>query len=144
MSDADAVAPTLAQIEAAARRLAPYIEHTPVFHWTGPQSGALFGADTVSLAREMVASGLRSRITCVNPAVLDRSFAGREFDAALLRDLPDTIDPCGERGEFHTFAYAGPMFARPIPIESGVVVERDGFVFADVLPAGFHTARAVT
>ena len=95
----------------------------------------LFGADTVSLAREMVASGLRARITCVNPAVLDRSFAGREFDAALLRDLPDTIDPCGERGEFHTFAYAGPMFARPISIESGVVVERDGFVFADLVAA---------
>ena len=94
----------------------------------------LFGADTVALAREMVASGLRARITCVNPAVLDRSFAGREFDAALLRDLPATVDPCGERGEFHTFAYAGPMFAQPIPIDCGVIVERDGFVFADLLP----------
>jgi uncharacterized protein (TIGR00290 family) len=94
----------------------------------------LFGADTASLAREMVASGLRARITCVNPAVLDRSFAGREFDAALLRDLPEAIDPCGERGEFHSFAYAGPMFAAPIPIESGIVVERDGFVFADLVP----------
>jgi len=93
----------------------------------------LFGADTVSLAREMVASGLGARITCVNPAVLDRSFAGREFDEALLRDLPETVDPCGERGEFHTFAYAGPMFGIPIPIEDGVVVERDGFVFADLL-----------
>jgi diphthamide synthase (EF-2-diphthine--ammonia ligase) len=82
----------------------------------------------------MVASGLRARITCVNPAVLDRSFAGREFDASLLHDLPEAIDPCGERGEFHTFAYAGPMFARPIPIESGIVVERDGFVFADLVP----------
>jgi uncharacterized protein (TIGR00290 family) len=96
----------------------------------------LFGSDTVSLARDMVGSGLRARLTCVNPAVLDRSFAGREFDAALLRDLPDTIDPCGERGEFHTFAYAGPMFSQPLPIESGVVVERDGFVFADVMKAG--------
>jgi uncharacterized protein (TIGR00290 family) len=93
----------------------------------------LFGADTVSLARDMVANGLRARITCVNPAVLDRSFAGREFDAALLRDLPETIDRCGERGEFHTFAYAGPMFSQAIPIESGVVVERDGFVFADLV-----------
>jgi uncharacterized protein (TIGR00290 family) len=96
----------------------------------------LFGSDTVSLARDMVGSGLRARLTCVNPAVLDRSFAGREFDAALLRDLPDTIDPCGERGEFHTFAYAGPMFSQPLPIEGGVVVERDGFVFADVMKAG--------
>lgn len=96
----------------------------------------LFGSDTVSLAHDMVGSGLRARLTCVNPAVLDRSFAGREFDAALLRDLPDTIDPCGERGEFHTFAYAGPMFSQLIPIESGVVVERDGFVFADVMKAG--------
>ena len=93
----------------------------------------LFGADTVSLAREMVASGLRARITCVNPAVLDRSFAGREFDEALLRDLPETVDRCGERGEFHTFAYAGPMFEKPIPIESGIVIERDGFVFADLV-----------
>lgn len=92
----------------------------------------LFGADTAALAREMVASGLAARITCVNPAVLDRRFAGRDFDAALLADLPPNIDPCGERGEFHTCAYAGPMFKRAIPIDSGVVVERDGFVFADV------------
>jgi uncharacterized protein (TIGR00290 family) len=94
----------------------------------------LFGADTAALAGEMISSGLRARITCVNPTVLDRSFAGREFDAALLRDLPDTVDPCGERGEFHTFAYAGPMFVTAIPIESGIVVERDGFVFADLVP----------
>jgi len=96
----------------------------------------LFGADTTALARDMIASGLAARITCLNPAVLDRSFAGREFDAALIRDLPETIDPCGERGEFHTFAYAGPMFSQPIPIESGVVVERDGFVFADLVKTG--------
>jgi uncharacterized protein (TIGR00290 family) len=96
----------------------------------------LFGADTIALARDMIASGLAARITCVNPAVLDRSFAGREFDAALIRDLPSTVDPCGERGEFHTFAYAGPMFSEPIPIESGMVVERDGFVFADLMKTG--------
>ena len=92
----------------------------------------LFGADTASLAREMTNAGLRARITCVDPRVLDRGFAGREFDAALLTELPSTVDPCGERGEFHTFAYAGPMFRYPIAIESGVVVEREGFVFADV------------
>ena len=102
----------------------------------------LFGADTIALARDMIASGLAARITCVNPAVLDRSFAGREFDAALIRDLPSTVDPCGERGEFHTFAYAGPMFSQPIPIASGVVVERDGFVFADLVLAGLQTAAS--
>ena len=89
-------------------------------------------ADTPRLAREMVASGLGARITCVNPKVIDRSFAGREFDASLLDDLPPSVDPCGERGEFHTFAYKGPMFAREIPIETGITVERDGFVFTDL------------
>lgn len=95
----------------------------------------LFGAETAGLARDMVASGLRARLTCVDPRVLDRRFAGREFDAVLLSELPPEIDPCGERGEFHTFAYDGPMFSRPIPVENGVVVERDGFVFADLTAA---------
>jgi uncharacterized protein (TIGR00290 family) len=93
----------------------------------------LFGADTTALARQMIASGLKARITCINPKLLERSFAGREFDTSLLHDLPAGIDPCGERGEFHTFAYSGPMFSRPIPIEGGIVVERDGFVFADLV-----------
>jgi uncharacterized protein (TIGR00290 family) len=92
----------------------------------------LFGADTAALARDMIAGGLRARITCLNPKVLDRTFAGREFDAALLSDLPATIDPCGERGEFHTCAYAGPMFNHPLPIETGITVERDGYVFTDL------------
>ena len=99
----------------------------------------LFGADTGALARTMVAGGLHARLTCVNPKVVDRRFAGREFDSALLDELPSSVDPCGERGEFHSFAYAGPMFAKPIAIASGEVVERDGFVFADVLPASAMT-----
>jgi uncharacterized protein (TIGR00290 family) len=100
---------------------------TPIF--------PLFGADTRTLAQDMVAAGLRSRLTCVDPAQLDRSFAGREFDAQLLRDLPASVDPCGERGEFHSFAYKGPMFAREVPVTLGVIVERDGFVFADLVMA---------
>ena len=99
---------------------------TPIF--------PLFGLDTAQLAREMIAGGLKARLTCVNPKVLDRNFAGRDFDESLLDELPPSVDPCGERGEFHSFAYAGPMFSAPIPILSGEIVERDGFVFADVLP----------
>jgi uncharacterized protein (TIGR00290 family) len=94
----------------------------------------LLGRETGALAREMIAGGLRARLTCVDPRHLDRSFAGRDFDADLLASLPPPVDPCGERGEFHSFAYAGPMFTRPIPIVSGSVVERGGCVFADVLP----------
>ncbi len=101
----------------------------------------LFGADTAQLARDMIAGGLKARLTCVNPKVLDATFAGRDFDAALLRELPSSVDPCGERGEFHSFAYDGPMFSRAIPIASGEVVERDGFVFADVLPMTRSTPR---
>lgn len=98
---------------------------TPIF--------PLFGSDTAALARTMIAGGLRARITCVNPEVLDPSFAGREFDARLLDDLPPSVDPCAERGEFHTCAYAGPMFGEPLPIETGVIVKRDGYVFCDLL-----------
>jgi uncharacterized protein (TIGR00290 family) len=94
----------------------------------------LWGRDTRALAEEMIAAGLRAVLTCVDPRVLPAAFAGRSFDAALLRDLPLGVDPCGEKGEFHSFAWDGPVFRRPVPVRVGAVVERDGFVFADVLP----------
>ena len=93
----------------------------------------LWDLPTDSLAREMLASGLKARITCVDPSKIDRSFAGRDFDASLLSDLPPCADPCGENGEFHTFAWDSPAFRRPIEIQAGEIVERDGFVFADVM-----------
>ncbi|MGA8109239.1 MAG: ATP-binding protein [Acidobacteriaceae bacterium] len=92
----------------------------------------VWGLDTHQLARDMIAAGLRARIVCVDPRKLPREFAGRDFDADFLRDLPAGVDPCGENGEFHSVVYAGPMFREPIAIESGEVVDRDGFVFADV------------
>lgn len=94
----------------------------------------LWGKPTAELAREMIHGGLQARLTCVDPRVMPRELCGRAFDEALLRDLPDGVDPCGERGEFHSFVHAGPMFSGPIPIEPGEVVERDGFVFADLRP----------
>jgi len=94
----------------------------------------LWGRDTGALAGEMVASGVRAAITCVDPKQLSPAFAGRTFDAALLEELPPGVDPCGEKGEFHTFAFAGPMFRWPIRVRPGEIVERDGFVFADLLP----------
>jgi uncharacterized protein (TIGR00290 family) len=95
----------------------------------------LWGIPTAQLADEMIDGGLRAILTCVNPKHLDRSFAGREFNRALLRDFPTGIDPCGERGEFHSFAYAGPMYAESVAVTPGDVVDRDGFVFADVSSA---------
>ncbi len=92
----------------------------------------LWGQPTGNLADRMVAAGLRAYLTCVDPAQLSQAFAGRTFDEWLLKDLPSSVDPCGERGEFHTFAYAGPMFDRSIPIVPGEVITRDGFVFADL------------
>ena len=87
---------------------------------------------TKELAEEMVTAGLQARLTCVDPRKLDRTFAGRVFDRSLLADLPTSVDPCGENGEFHSFAFAGPMFQHPIPNQLGEIVDRDGFVFADV------------
>lgn len=94
----------------------------------------LWGRPTAGLAREMIAGGLKATLTCVDPGVLDGAFAGRAFDGSLLADLPPGVDPCGERGEFHSFAWAGPMFRGPVPVQPGEVVTRDGFVFADLLP----------
>lgn len=94
----------------------------------------LWQRDTHALARDMIAAGLRAHLTCVDPARLPSSFAGRMFDARLLADLPAGIDPCGENGEFHTCVTAGPMFQHALAVEPGAIVERDGFVFADLLP----------
>lgn len=99
---------------------------TPVFPlWQKP---------TRELAKEMIAGGLRAYLTCVDPRKLDRRFAGRALDARLLAELPASVDPCGENGEFHTCVVAGPMFRAPIAVEAGEIVTRDGFVFADFLP----------
>ena len=94
----------------------------------------LWGRNTRDLVCEMIDGGLRARIVCLDPSKMPADFAGRDLDRALLRRLPDTVDPCGENGEFHTFAYAGPMFRDPISIGSGECVTRDGFVFADMIP----------
>jgi uncharacterized protein (TIGR00290 family) len=90
--------------------------------------------DTPALARAMIAAGFKATLACIDPRHLPPSFAGREFDLELLADLPPAVDPCGERGEFHTFCHAGPVFDRPIAVRAGDVVERDGFWFADLLP----------
>jgi uncharacterized protein (TIGR00290 family) len=92
----------------------------------------LWGEPTDVLAREMLDAGVRAVLTCVDPARLPAEFAGREYDASLLADLPAGVDPCGERGEFHTFVWDGPGFSSAIPVVRGDVVERDGFVFCDV------------
>ena len=102
----------------------------------------LWGLETGRLAREMIAGGLEAYVTCVDPRKLPKTFAGRRFDLGLLADLPAGVDPCAENGEFHTFAWAGPMFRAPVPIERGAVEERGGFAFADLLPAGSPPCRS--
>jgi len=92
----------------------------------------LWGRPTGALAREMIDAGLDTRLVALDPRKLSREFAGRRFDRRLLDELPADVDPCGERGEFHTCVVAGPMFASPLPVVPGEVVERDGFVFADL------------
>lgn len=99
---------------------------TPIF--------PVWGLPTRALAQEMIAAGVRAKLTCIDTEKLDGSFAGREFDEALLAALPDTADPCGERGEFHSFVYAGPMLGKVLPISTGEKVIRDHFVFTDLIP----------
>ncbi|HZD52114.1 MAG TPA: hypothetical protein VE175_03650 [Woeseiaceae bacterium] len=93
----------------------------------------IWGSDTSELAEQMVDAGLRAHITCLDPRTMPRRFAGRVFDRTLLGELPPDVDPCGENGEFHTFAFAGPMFRHPVEVRTGETVERDGFVFTDLL-----------
>jgi uncharacterized protein (TIGR00290 family) len=93
-----------------------------------------WGLSTPQLARDMIATGVRAHLTCIDPRQLDRHFAGRVFDEELLAELPETVDPCGERGEFHTFVSASPAFSRSIEVRAGEIVERDDFVYADLLP----------
>jgi uncharacterized protein (TIGR00290 family) len=95
----------------------------------------LWGLPTTELAEEMIAAGVQAKLTCVDPRQLNPGFAGRDFDTALLQDLPSGVDRCGENGEFHTFVYAAPVFREPIAVKSGDIVERDGFVFSDVTNA---------
>ena len=95
----------------------------------------LWGRPTPALAQEMIDGGLEAWLTCVDPRVMPREFAGRRFEHQLLESLPPGVDPCGERGEFHTCVVAGPMFDRRIDVDTGEVVERDGFVFADLVPS---------
>jgi uncharacterized protein (TIGR00290 family) len=95
----------------------------------------LWGTDTLTLAAQMIGAGLEAKITCVDQRVLSPAFAGRSYDADLLSELPDGIDPCGERGEFHTCVVAGPMFEKRIDVVAGEIVVRGDFVFADLVPA---------
>jgi uncharacterized protein (TIGR00290 family) len=95
----------------------------------------LWRRDTSELAREFISAGFEAIIVCLDPSTLDPSFAGRPYDEQLLADLPPSVDPCGENGEFHTFVHAGPIFTGPIACSTGEIVERDGFVFCDLTPA---------
>jgi uncharacterized protein (TIGR00290 family) len=102
----------------------------------------LWQIPTHELARDMIAAGLRAKVVCVDRNQLPASFAGRDFDESLLRELPGNVDPCGERGEFHTCAYAGPMFAHPIVLTQGEVVHRGAFVYADFVLAQSESVPA--
>jgi uncharacterized protein (TIGR00290 family) len=103
----------------------------------------LWQLPTPALAAEMIAAGVRAKITCLDPTKLDRSFAGRDFDSSFLNDIPGTVDPCGENGEFHTFVYESPVFRHAIPVKTGEIVERDSFVFTDVYSVA-HRPLSIT
>ena len=94
----------------------------------------IWGIPTDQLAHEIIDGGFEAYLTCIDPTKLDTSFAGRKYDKSLLTDLPADVDPCGEKGEFHTFVFNGPNFAGPIACHVGETIERDGFYFADVVP----------
>ena len=100
----------------------------------------LWKRDTRELIHSFHAAGFRAVTACVDPRVLHSSFAGRELDQSFFSDLPSSVDPCGENGEFHTFVFDGPIFSRPVEFTSGAVVERDSFVFCDLLPGNSQAA----
>jgi uncharacterized protein (TIGR00290 family) len=124
----------LADVRAYRERLVSGTGLRPVF--------PLWGKPTVDLAQRFVSSGFRAVLVCVDPRQIDVSHCGADFDEALLRALPESADPCGERGEFHTFVYDGPMFRQPIAAQRGVVVEREGFFYCDLLLAGADIASS--
>ena len=104
----------------------------------------VWGIPTRELAEQMIDSGLRAKLACIDTKQISADFAGRDFDAQLLSELPASADPCGENGEFHSFVYGGPMFNQPVAVEAGEVVTRDQFVYADLLPASAKRAPAGT
>jgi uncharacterized protein (TIGR00290 family) len=95
----------------------------------------LWGKNTKDLSKEMLTAGLRTQITCINPEQIPEKFAGADYNSEFLKEIPGTVDPCGENGEFHSFAFAGPMFRNEIKIKIGKTVNREGFIFTDILPA---------
>ena len=120
----------LADVRAYRERVLPALGWTPLF--------PLWGMDTAALASEFVRAGYRAILTCVDTTQLAPEFAGREFDVSLLAELPAGVDPCGERGEFHTCVYAGPIFSHPLPVRVGERVRRDGrFEYCDVTIDGY-------
>ncbi|HEX3951262.1 MAG TPA: hypothetical protein VHW95_15505 [Steroidobacteraceae bacterium] len=126
----------LEDIRAYRERTLGAIGMTPIF--------PLWGGGTRQLAVNMIDSGLVAHLVCLDPKRIAPEFAGRRFDARLLNDLPANVDPCGENGEFHTVVTEGPMFAEPIEVSIGQTVERDGFVFTDVIPGGLPRLQAAT
>jgi len=102
----------------------------------------LWKLPTRQLAVDMIAAGLKAKVTCVDPSKLDRSYAGRDFDLEFINSLPQPVDACGENGEFHTFVSDAPCFTHGIPITAGEIVEQDGFVFADVIGAALSADEA--